>query len=127
VTSPTTAQAISSYRHPDLVRLVERPHDPFSTGSQGRQWILRFRSGYGASILDLKGAPRAGGLELAVLRWQDEGEENFTLCYDTPVTSDVLAQLDVQDCLGILDRVAALRPDARALPGALLHHLAWEG
>lgn len=64
------------------------------------QAIVRFRNGYGASIVQL---PHAGGrLEIAVL--DSEGE----ITYSTRVTSDVIAGLTVTDAVGVLCSIAAL-------------------
>ena len=84
---------------------------------------FRFRNGYGASVVT--GGMAYGGssaLEIAVLRFLSESNDDFELCYDTPVTSDVLGHLSHYQALSILEQIAALPPDAKALPGAMLDY-----
>lgn len=80
----------------------------------GMQWGLsnfyktryRFQNGYGASIV---WNPASYGheeylFELAVL------DENDDLCYDTPVTSDVIGGLDFFGVVEKLEEIKALPP-----------------
>lgn len=69
----------------------------------GEQWIFRFSNGYGASVI-------TGGIaycnegqpyELAVLK---HGE----LCYDTPITDDVIGYLTSDEVFNLLDRIEQL-------------------
>jgi hypothetical protein len=82
---------------------------------------IRFKNGYGASIISggMAYGSNEGLLEIAVIRYLGDGDE-FELCYDTEVTSDVIGHLTRDDARRILDQIAALPPDARALPGARL-------
>jgi len=58
----------------------------------GTQEVYRFDNQYGASVI--RGGRYAyGGLELAVLKFNGTGDD-FSLCYSTPITSDVLGHLD---------------------------------
>jgi len=69
----------------------------------GVQHIYRFPNGYGASVI--QGTYTYGGpdglWEVAVLK----GE---SLCYDTPVTDDVLGYCDDEAVADLLVRIAAL-------------------
>lgn len=56
------------------------------------QTIYRFPNGYGASVIR-GGVMAYGGLEMAVVKFDTEGHD-FSLCYDTPITSDVLGYLN---------------------------------
>lgn len=69
----------------------------------GEQWKFEFNNGYGASII-------TGGIaycnegqpyELAVLK---HGE----LCYDTPITDDVIGYLTSDDVYELLDKIEQL-------------------
>lgn len=113
---------IPDFRHPDAIHSVVRRRPRDLTGLiSGRQQVIRFRNGYGASIIE----SQSPGLELAVLRWWADDNDCFTVVYDTPLTRDVMVGLGADDCLEALCRIAALPPDARALPGADLHHPGW--
>jgi hypothetical protein len=64
------------------------------------QAIVRFRNGYGASVVSL---PHAGGrLEIAVL------DSRGDLDYSTPVTSDVVPGLSVTGAVDVLCKIASL-------------------
>lgn len=69
----------------------------------GTQWKFEFDNGYGASVI-------TGGMaycndeqpyELAVLK---HGE----LCYDTPITDDVIGYLTSDEVFDLLDRIEQL-------------------
>lgn len=72
----------------------------------GEQLIFEFKNGYGASVLTGKVA--YGGInglfEIAVTR-------NGYLCYDTPITNDVIGYLTIDEALKTLDDIEQL-PDA---------------
>jgi hypothetical protein len=72
----------------------------------GIQYLAKFPNGYGASIVrhQFSYGGRKGLWELAVL--DDEGN----LCYDTPITDDVLGYLTEDDVNEILDRIEELPP-----------------
>lgn len=70
---------------------------------RGEQWIFSFKNGYGASVI-------TGGIaycnevqpyELAVLKDDD-------LCYDTPITDDVIGYLTSNEVYELLDRIEQL-------------------
>ncbi len=76
-------------------------------GMGGTQDLYRFENGYGASVI--KGSLGSyGGYELAVLVWDGEGEEDFHLTYDTPVTDDVEGYLDDAKAAELLAEIEAL-------------------
>lgn len=72
----------------------------------GEQVIFEFKNGYGASVLT--GRIAYGGLnglfEIAVTR-------NGYLCYDTPITNNVIGYLTIDEALKTLDDIEQL-PDA---------------
>lgn len=64
---------------------------------------VQFENGYGASVIrnSMSYGHQTGLFEVAVLK----GTE---LCYDTPVTSDVLGWQTFEDVLAVLAQIAAL-------------------
>lgn len=72
----------------------------------GTQEIYHFENGYGASVISHKfsyGGER-GLFEIAVL------DQNDDLCYSTPVTDDVLGNLDRDEVKKVLDQINDLPP-----------------
>lgn len=70
----------------------------------GTQWIFEFENGYGASVITggIAYGGKAGFFELAVLR----GNE---LCYDTPITDDVVGWLTSDEVNQLLDNIEHLQ------------------
>ena len=58
-----------------------------------------FPNGYGASVINGEGIQ---GFEVAVL------EADGSLCYDTEITSDVIAGLNVEGVYKVLDKISHL-------------------
>lgn len=71
----------------------------------GTQTVHKFENGYGASVIR-GGFVAYGGLELAVLKFDNEGV--YSLCYDTEITDDVLGYLDEEDIPELLERIKNL-------------------
>jgi len=67
----------------------------------GTQVLYRFDNGYGASLIR-GGLYTYGDAELAVIKYYGDGQEDFKLCYTTPVTDDVLGYLTEGDVLRYL-------------------------
>lgn len=91
-----------------IVPMEERGH-PSDPG--GIQRLFRFDNGYGASVVRFWGSYgyAAGKWELAVIRWEaDSFGRRFTLCYDTPITDDVLGWLSEEEVAEKLGQIAAL-------------------
>ena len=61
-----------------------------------------YPNGYGISLISHE---YSYGLELAVLKGNKESSH---ICYDTPITSDVLTHLTINDLHAICQRVKAL-------------------
>ena len=70
-----------------------------------------FDNGYTASVITDGYGEERGLLEVAVL-WGGD------LCYDTPITDDVLGSLTHSEVEDVLDRIAALPPREASLDGA---------
>lgn len=69
----------------------------------GEQWKFSFDNGYGASVITggIAYCNEAQPYELAVLK---HGE----LCYDTPITDDVLGYLTSNEVYDLLDEIEQL-------------------
>ena len=69
----------------------------------GAQWRFSFDNGYGASVITggIAYCNEAQPYELAVLK-HDE------LCYDTPITDDVIGYLTSDEVYDLLDRIEQL-------------------
>lgn len=83
-------------------------HQPISWNERsvvGTQLVFRFPNGYGASLIN---GPGSYGYELAVTKFYGPGDDDWHLCYDTPVTSDVLGWLGPDDIEAALDQINAL-------------------
>jgi len=87
--------------------MIERSHP---AGMGGVQKLFRFPNGYGASVVQFQYSYGGdeGLWELAVIRYSGEGDDSFSLAYDTPITNDVLGHLSEQDVDALLEKVAAL-------------------
>ena len=68
----------------------------------GLQRTYAFANGYGASVVNHKGS--YGGKD----QWEVAVLKGENICYDTPVTNDVLGHLDNDDVLPILEQIQAL-------------------
>lgn len=73
----------------------------------GTQQIYRFDNGYGASVLR-GGSFAYGGLELAVAKFFGDGDDDWSLCYTTPITDDVLGYLSEDDLAQHLKDISEL-------------------
>ena len=89
---------------------LEHAHPAFRDGTQR---LFAFEgSPYGASVIQSKHSygGESGLFELAVLKFDDERRQDrhFTVCYDTPITEDVIGWLteeEVQATLAQIDRL----------------------
>ena len=73
----------------------------------GIQYIVFYPNGYGASIVQHKysyGGDR-GLWELAII---EGNEDEWDICYDTPITSDVLGHLSESEVDELLIKIEAL-------------------
>ena len=88
--------------------------EPKQTVFGGEQWKVFFPNGYGASILrnHISYGGHEGLFELAVLKGN---EEKSTICYDTPITSDVLGYLEEEEVNATLQEIEKL-PSVNHLP-----------
>lgn len=76
----------------------------------GTQEIYRFDNGYGAS--KIKTYYSYGGCEglweIAVIKFTGDDPDDFKLCYDTPITGDVLGYLNYYEAETVLQQIKAL-------------------
>ena len=89
----------------DYKKLVShRVEEPRIFCSEREHWEFEFSNGLGASVI--RGATTYGGseglFELAVMK-------NGRVCYDTPITDDVIGYLPVVGVISILDKIRDLR------------------
>lgn len=70
----------------------------------GYQLLYKFDNGYGASVVkhDYSYGGKKGKYELAVL------DKNGDLCYDTPITSDVIGYLTMSEAEKVLINISHL-------------------
>lgn len=80
-----------------------------STPSYGVQYQYKFPNNYGASIIqsEYSYGGSQGLWELAVLRFFKDGTS--TLCYDTPITSDVIGNQKEEEIKELLDKIFVLK------------------
>ena len=73
-------------------------------GGYGIRAVIKFDNGYSASVVRTEHSygGKAGLYELAVL------DKNGSICYNTPITSDVLGWLKEDDVTAALQRIEAL-------------------
>ena len=76
-------------------------------GLAGIHALAFFKNGYGASVVKGLGSygDEQGLFELAVLKGDADG---WSLCYETPITSDVLGRLSPDDITRHLAEIEAL-------------------
>jgi hypothetical protein len=79
-------------------------HPSMPSGVQAKQF---FDNGYGVSVVQFPGSYGyvEGLYEVAVIKGN---EDDWELCYNTPVTDDVLGHRDERDVEIIMEEVAAL-------------------
>lgn len=74
----------------------------------GWQYLFEFDNGYGASIIKHSGSygGRSGLWELAVVRFYKN--DGWHLCYNTPITDDVLGYLSEAEVMNLLKQIKEL-------------------
>jgi hypothetical protein len=87
---------------------LEFKQHPCVDGPNAAQALHFFPNGYGVSVVRFPGSYGYGlGLyEVAVIKGTDE--EDFKLCYDTPITDDVLGNLSEEDVENTIQEVQSL-------------------
>jgi hypothetical protein len=81
---------------------------PSNSINNGIQYIFKADNGYGASIIqhDFSYGNKAGLWELTVIKYDEDGE--WDICYDTPITSDVLGWLNENEVMDYLTQIEQL-------------------
>jgi hypothetical protein len=87
---------------------LEFKQHPCVDGPNAAQALHFFPNGYGVSVVRFPGSYGYGlGLyEVAVIKGTDE--EDFKLCYDTPITDGVIGRLTWDEVEGILAQIQEL-------------------
>ena len=77
----------------------------FNEDEDGKHAVITFDNGYGASVIctPYSYGGKSGLYELAVL-----GKDG-RLCYDTPITNDVLGYLTEQDVTDVMKQIQDLK------------------
>ena len=91
-------------------------YDGFEMFGKNFNGRFYFENGYGASVIKRYGSYGYGKdlFELAVLKYHSEDEEGYgiggdwSLCYDTPITNDVVGYLTNDEVLELLERIKDL-------------------
>ena len=83
----------------EVKKRVDTYDDIFGIG----QWVIGFKNGYEGSIItgEYTYTDKEHPYELAVLK-------NGELCYDTPITNDVIGYLTADEVGEILEKIEAL-------------------
>jgi len=86
----------------------------------GPQIIIRFPNNYGASIIRFDGLfdspflnPFKGKgkrIQLAIIKFYGPSDYDWEICYDTPITDDVIDYLNKERCIEILNDIGNLPP-----------------
>jgi hypothetical protein len=81
---------------------------PSNSINNGIQYIFKANNGYGASIVqhDFSYGGKKGLWELAVIKYDEDGE--WDICYNTPITSDVLGWLNENEVMDYLTQIEQL-------------------
>lgn len=89
-----------------IMPLEVRPHP----ACLGTQRLYRFENGYGASVIQAEYSygGNDGLWELAVLKFEGVSNYDFKLCYDTPITDDVIGYLTEEQVQALLIAIKAL-------------------
>jgi len=100
-------QALHFFNHSEIKIVGEyavKRNDGSCYPEMGTQRIYRFPNGYGASVIRHENSygGRKGLYELAVLDSNDE------ICYDTPVTSNVIGWLTISQVDSLLEDISRL-------------------
>lgn len=76
----------------------------------GVQYIFRFENNYGASVVKhiCSYGHEQDLWELAVILFDGEGDSDFNLCYDTPISEDVEGWLNDENVRNLLKEIKEL-------------------
>ena len=76
--------------------------------NSGIQAIVKFENNYGASVVkhEYSYGGKQGLYELAVIQYDESSD--WDICYDTPITDDVLGHLSESEVNEYVDQVIAL-------------------
>lgn len=81
-------------------------HPALIPSANSNQLLYKFSNGYGASVITGGYGDADCPYELAVVKF--DPEDNWDLCYDTEITSDVLGWLTTNEVMALLNRIEDL-------------------
>ena len=81
-------------------------HPALIESANSNQLLYKFANGYGASVITGGYGSPGCPYELAVVKF--DPEDNWDLCYDTEITSDVLGWLTSKEVSALLNRIEDL-------------------
>ena len=81
-------------------------HPALIPSANSNQLLYKFSNGYGASVITGGYEGPLCPYELAVVKF--DPENNWDLCYDTKITSDVLGWLTTNEVMALLNRIEDL-------------------
>ena len=81
---------------------------PSRSVNNGIQYIFKSDNGYGVSIVqhEYSYGGRVGLWEIAVTKYDEDGE--WDICYDTPITNDILGHLSESEVIDYLTQIEQL-------------------
>jgi hypothetical protein len=103
----------------EIALILPTPAEPpngeykgYDRGGLGKQLRARYPNGYGASVVQgpFSYGGESGLYELAVFHNNKVDEEGQTLCYASPITSDVVGWLTAEEVVAKLHEIAQLPP-----------------
>ena len=107
---------------PYLVQEIDRSEDLYwkeyckltNRDTFNMQYIFKFDNNYGASVIKNAGSYgfEKDKFELAVILW-NEYTKDWSLCYDTSITDDVIPYLTSEEVMKILFKIKKLRKKRR--------------
>ena len=88
--------------------IIDRAHPGIPGGTQK---IYRFKNGFGASVVrhEYSYGGDAGLWELAVIKFDGDEDDDFSLTYETPITEDVEGHLTESEVDELLKKIEALK------------------
>ena len=97
---------------------------PHGVDSSGIHKIYRFENGYGARVVrfNCSYGGNDGLWELAVIEFESEDNNSWSLSYDTPIANDVICYLSLNEVERHLEQIEALSEIKPSAPKPTICH-----